>query len=750
MPRAGKPAGPRVRLEVMEEPAVVPADREEAPATTRPRRLGALVGALAGVAALAVLSGTLPRTGDGSGQAGELPPPQVSFTTTTDGDHVPSLAGEWIPTWFPGEGRFDAVARSPGGGWVLAQVSNRGGTSTTLWRSPDGSTWEMLTSVEGTVTGLAPGPEGGVIAVGAVVDGDPFREALVTSPTVWLVDESGIHPLAIELPGGSGVVADVVTTQGVLVAVGWTGQAMLWPELSPTPDPFNEPAAWWSVDGTRWQPAEIDTEGLVGGAMASAAAGPELMVAGGAGSGSARLWESMDVGRTWQLAEGDQVWPVGQVFRSVAATVDDAMAVSATLDPDTPRATLWRRGPEGWERAETDGIQERIVTEVATIGDELVAISAGPFETSARMWASADGQTWEPIGLPDPCASCSLAGFSGPRLRIGAATPDLVVGAAQGQPVLWSRRPGEVRLQVAAEIWRRVELEAPDDVYFVVYHSTGLTVAQGERGIRVLVEGEPVQPRWGPTTPGQVVQVLRVDDRWYLSGWSDGITPKVWVSADGVNWTVVAEAREPVAPLLVVDDASRPVVVGIGPVAITDVETVDVETVDVVEAEEDAEYVAAAVPWGGGVAALVGGPGFGDGRLVTVGTDPPLLPEGATAVGVARVDDRLMVGVLGRDEDSRVLVYDPTGALVADLPAPFSPWSLVGVGDLAVGTDPHDMTRWVSPDGERWMPIPVDPRHGFPGVETGGSVVPTEGDLIIQGVDRGQVAMWRWTGPRGR
>ncbi len=723
----------------MDEPAVVPADRDEA-ASTRRRRLGGLVALAAALAGVAVLLGTPPPVEGPDGQTERLPPPLASFTTTTtEGSYVPRLAGRWVPTWFPGEGRFAAVSRLPGGGWVLAQVSNRGGTSTTLWRSPDGAEWQILTELDGIVTGLAAAPGDVLVAVGAVVEGDLFREALATTPTVWVLDRGparAVHP-----PGGPGVVAAVTATPEGLVAVGWKGRAQMWPELSPTSDPVNEPAAWWSTDGTRWEAAEIDTGGLVGGAMVSVAAGTELMVAGGTGSGSARLWESADGGRSWRsVDQADRVWPAGQVFRSVAAAGDDVVAVSGTLDPDTPRSTLWRRGSDGWEWAEPEGINERLVAKVAAAGDELVAFSGAAFDTSSRLWASPDATTWKEITLPDPCGRCPLADLYGSSLQIGTVGDDLVGGSVTGQPVLWSRHTARAQVPVSTPGWERMEPALTGAVPpFVVYYSEPLTVFQG-RGVRILVDGEPMQPAWGAATPQQVDHVEPVAGGWYLSGWADG-GPAVWWSGDGVTWRVVAEAREPVSPLVVVAGDAGAAVVGIGAVAVDS----DLDVVDLTAVDEGLEYVMAAVPWNGGILAVAGGARFR--QLVAVGTKPPALEEGLGVVGFARVGDRLVLGVEEEDGDARVLVYDEAGTRLADVGVPFSPWSLTEVGGLVVAEGVTDRALWISSDGEGWLPIPIDPGHGFPGVTVGQALVRTDGDLVLQGADRGEPGLWRWTGP---
>ncbi len=723
----------------MEDSSVVPAGSENGSTGTRSRWTAVVVTAVA--AAVAVLWGSSTSVRSPPSERGEVPAPPLVFTTTTTTTppEVSALEGEWVPTWFPGEGRFGAVARLPGGGGVAAQVKDRGGTSTTLWRSDDDTTWEIFAELDGVVTGLASGSDV-VVAVGATIEGDPLADVVDTSPTVWLLDPSRGTVRVVDLPGGPGGVMEVTTIDEDLVAVGWRGTARMWPELSPSPDPRNEPAAWWSEDGITWQSAEVDTGGWDGGALWGVAGGAERMVAGGEGGGAARLWESTDAGRRWMLTEGDRVWPTGQVFRSVAATDTRMVAVSATLVDDTPRAILWRRGPDGWGWAEPEGLAERLVTEVGVVGDELVAIAAGALGTSSQMWTSPDGRTWEQVLLPDPCLRCPFGGSPGRRLWVGGAVRDLVVGAAAGQPVVWSRRPGEVLTPTRQPGWERVDLEVPGRVAaFVVYHSAELTVIQAE-GVRIMVGDELVQPSWGSRDAGQVEGVVRVGGAWYLSGWSDGREPAVWRSVDGVNWTVVAEARPPVAPLIVLDDG--PTVVGIGPVAVDP----DLETVDVATAPEGVEYVYTAVPWEGGVVALGAGAGYRQ-LLVGVGVDPPTLPEGATAVGLVRVGDRLVVGGEGEEGDPRVVVYGRGGTVVADLPVPFSPWSLGTVGELAVATDPSGSALWVSADGEEWTPIPVDVRHGFPGVLAGRGVVFTDGDLVVRGVDRGIVGVWRWTAP---
>ena len=724
----------------MEEPAVVPADQEEAAASSQRRRWGAVLAVAAG---LAILLGTPTPDGGSAAPPGEGPPPAPSYApTTTEGPYVPLLAGVWTPTWFPGEGMFTAVARGPDGGWVAAQVSNRGGTTTRLWRTRDLGTWDVFAEVDGIVTGLGRMSDH-LVGVGAVIEGDPFAEAVSASPTVWLFDVSGGPPRSVDL-GESGGVSGVAETPEGLVAVGWTGSTVVWPELAPASGPPNSPAAWWSSDGIRWQAANVDTDGLIGGGMQSVAATPARMVAGGAGSGRARIWESIDDGRHWQLVDPpDQVWPGGQAFRSVTARRDEILAVSATADVESPRAVLWRREPDGWKRVEPEGINEQLLSRVGTVDDEFLAITGGAYETSYQLWTSTAGQTWEQIPLPDPCSRCPSGAFFGPQLRIGAADRDLVVGGAAGQPVIWARHPVHVRVPATPAGWSRLELDLSGaERQYVVYYSDALTVVQSHRP-RVLVGGVPVQPQWGALQPEQVTSVRHIDGAWYLSGWSVGRGPAVWRSLDGVGWRVIAETRDPVSAMPVVDDGGRPVIIGIGPEPVE----AGVEMIDLLETDDGLDYVMGAVPWQGGYLVLAAGSLYPE--LVTIGVAPPPLPAGATVVGMGRAGDRLVLGVMAGEgaEDARLYVYDEAERPVAVFPASFSPWSLTQMGELLVATQDNDLDVWVSPDGERWEPIPIDPGHGFPAVTVGRGVVPSGGSLVIQGIQRGEFGLWTWTGP---
>ncbi len=705
---------------------MVPADRD--PGRRRGRRLAAMA-AVAAVAGGAVLFGTTPPAEQAApGRSAEIPPPDASFTTT-DLPFVSELAGDWRPTWLPGEGTFVGVVNRPDGTVLAVATSTRGVPTSTVWASPDGRTWSIRDTLGGVVTALTGLPDL-IVAVGYdTVDVSGGRRV---RPVAWIDDGSGFG--RVELPTEvEGVAASVTPTATGVAAVGWRTAAV---PTGRVPPPALEALAWWSPGGVTWTEVPVDAAFPAG--MYTVAATSGLAVAGGDSGGRATLWESADGGQTWHAVDQPAtVWPTGYAFTSLAPLPDGMVASSGIRGSDPPRTSLWRRTSEGWERMQPEGMSEylsRFLGRVATAGDEVAGFDLGSFERRGRLWASPDGVEWTEIEVVDPCGACDPQVY--PRFQVTVATPDLLGGSVFGQPVLWTRTGADVAVGVTEPGWAALDVELGDGAS-VAYWSPELTVMTGHGGAKVLLGGEEVTPDWGGIAPAYLDEVVVADGGWLVTGWSEG-GGMVWRSVDGVVWEPVARGSDQVG-LVSGPGGAEPIVVGI------DVEALvpDVEVIDLADQPDHPTYLIGVETFAGGVVV------FGPENVVTRGIDLDLPPD-LIPTGVARVGDRLVVagfpiqGGLASTRP-RVFLLDAAGRIVAgrdDLP--LSPWTLTRVGDLVAASGLDEGSLWVSADGEEWSEVPVDAAAGFPGIP--GRLVATDGDLVMQAVAAGRSGLWRWTG----
>ncbi len=703
----------------MEDRSVVPDDQEE-PNPQGTRRVLPSAVLLVAVAAAVVLFGTGP--GDAPP---EFPPPSdplPTFTTTT------VVVDEWIPSWLPGTGDLVAVAETADGAVAVQRSSF---DETVIWRERDG-VWVREITLRGVAVDVA-GSGLGVAAVGIMPGTGPGAAELEGRPTAWWSGERMWRPVA--LPGSEvGMAAAVTATTDGFVAVGWAGSVSLdgYEADLLRPRGATSALAWTSSDGTEWIPAEV--EGAAPGAMLAVTEAGARLLAGGRMGGRARLWESTDGGRTWSLVEEtDTTWPVAFSFVSVAVLPDATMAVAARVG-DQPQSAMWREGERGWGPVDPEGIIDTLVARLDVVDGRLFAFATAGFERSGRVWVSDDGDRWSAPSMGTPCpGGCGpFVPGAAAQFRAAASTGSevVVVGGAAGQPVLWAPVP---RVRLAYPLgtdWRRLELDLRPGER-IVGMSGDVAVVSGERGTVTLVDGGRQPTEWGEA--GVVPWFARrIDGTWWATGWMPGGGVGVWTGEDGLEWRLVAVSTEADRPPVILPGDGEVWVVGIG------FEVVDPATpVRIFESGPEAQTATVFA----GELVTAGYDPEGTPRL-QIGDDLVALPEGTVPIFLDVLQGRLVVGAV-TEETSRILLLDVDGSIVADVEPALRPWQLRRVGELLVGWDGKRL--WVSDDGREWTSLPVGIESGITG--TGFGPVLTDGDLVLQGFDRGLPAVWRWTGP---
>jgi len=706
-------------LRTMESRSVVPDDQEE-PNPQGTRRVLPWAVLVAAVVAAAVLFGTGP--GDAPPETPRPSDPLPTFTTTTVVDD------EWIPSWLPGTGDLVAAAETADGAVAVQRSSF---DETVIWRERDG-VWVREITLSGVAVDVA-GSDLGVAAVGIMPGAGPGAAELAGRPTAWWSREGTWRPVA--LPGSEvGMAAAVTATTGGFVAVGWAGSVALdgYEADLLRPRGATSAVAWTSPDGAEWIPAEV--EGAAPGAMLAVTDAGARLLAGGRMGGRARLWESTDGGRTWSLVEDtDTTWPAASSFVSVAALPGVTMAVAARVG-DQPQSAMWREGERGWVPVDPQGIVDTLVARLDVVDGRLFAFATTGFERLGRVWISDDGDRWSAPSMGPPCpGGCGpFVPGAAARYRAAASTGSevVIVGGAAGQPVLWAPvSPVHLAYPLGTD-WRRLELDLRPGER-IVGMSGDVAVVTGERGTVTLVDGERQPTTWG-AAEADPWYTRRIDGTWWAVGWMPGGGVGVWAGEDAVSWRLVAASTEADRPPAILPGDGEVWVVGVG------FEVVDPET-PVRIFETGLEVQTATVLAGELVTAgfdLAGTP------QLRIGDDPVELAEGTVPIFLDVLKGRLVVGAL-TGEATRILLLDADGSVVAEADPPLLPWQLGRVGELAVGLGEGRI--WVSDDGREWTSLPVDVESGVTGPWI--RIVPTGGDLVIQGFDRGLPTVWRWTGP---
>lgn len=187
----------------------------------------------------------------------------------------------------------------------------------------------------------------------------------------------------------------IASGHGVIVAVGSTGYPP-------------QAAAWSSVDGLAWEPAEL-TDALVGSSLTQVIATADGFVALGAESGMygsseerVQAWYSAD-GRTWEHATVKQ--PAKSGFQAVAAGLADgpagSLALGTFIGQDLAGQRLWRTGDgRTWQPAKLPKVGNPVWDTVVSYPRGYLLLGQSGIG-KASNWKSVDGVTWQRLaGTP--------------------------------------------------------------------------------------------------------------------------------------------------------------------------------------------------------------------------------------------------------------------------------------------------------------------------------------------------------------
>lgn len=329
---------------------------------------------------------------------------------------------------------------------------------------------------------------------------------------------------------GQAIMADVASTPGGLVAVGYVGRP--WSAIG-----------WTSADGLRWELATVDeTEASFAASVASAR---DMIAAVGRAGRSPAAWTSPD-GESWRRADVELLDRSGEAERmtAVLATPDGFIAGgSAGPELGERRARFWTSSDgRRWVPAPDDpSFAEAEVVELAPVDDGWVAIGRlgdGRRGTGAISWRSPDGRNWEPTddeALREGLANGVARLEDGTLVAVGSDLDErearvwLAVNA--GGP--WERLPAEPsRLHHGQKIRMTDVTAVPGGLLAVgnqvaVQFGTGLSwmSADGRSWTK-----SAVQPAWGQGEP----ESLAVTDELVVAvgshGAPDNYVPTAWLT----------------------------------------------------------------------------------------------------------------------------------------------------------------------------------------------------------------------------
>jgi len=278
------------------------------------------------------------------------------------------------------------------------------------------------------------------------------------------------------------------------------------------------------------------------------------------GSSVASVWTSPDA-REWERKD---IRPsrggTGESMAAVAATEDGLLAVGRLGDGDHSDAVVWRQDGDDWKQTRPEamgGDHEQWAFDVASgPGGILVAGGENAWgEVRARLWFSADGETWEavdggPGGPLDTTGEESvrdIASFGSGFVAVGSRRVD-----GEQDAVTWLSPDGKTWEQVDSPMFSgpgRQEITA------VIDTGNGLVAggySTGDDGAGIPVSwNSPDGRTWAgsaggplPLTAGSrtatsdmTVRSLSADAGGVLATGGDRWRPHVWRSADGgASW----------------------------------------------------------------------------------------------------------------------------------------------------------------------------------------------------------------------
>ncbi|MGH9246461.1 MAG: twin-arginine translocation signal domain-containing protein [Acidimicrobiales bacterium] len=297
--------------------------------------------------------------------------------------------------------------------------------------------------VPGTVHGVAFGQDRAV-AVGSLDD---------RSPASWVRHGSGAWQGIDATAFRGGALADVASVAGGFVAVGSAGRnltstplttgepAATESESAPATDPVMLPTAWWSDDGTTWNPVAL---GSAAGHLAAVTARGDEAVAvgcvftGDATEGTRPLVARSSGGHAWAVVQPTGLGELAEGALVAAALHDDRWyAAAATVTGSdvwsSPNGTMWQTVP--FRVGEPATLAALVPSDVG-----LVAIGATLPDAQPRVWRSDSRvEAWTRVELPAALASATST--DQPLLIRGAVSGGAseavtFVGERQGRTVV--------------------------------------------------------------------------------------------------------------------------------------------------------------------------------------------------------------------------------------------------------------------------------------------------------------------------
>jgi hypothetical protein len=357
---------------------------------------------------------------------------------------APSGAIEWhAAAQLPATFLFGPYLASADGRLFVAGSTAQ--KSTTVWSSADGSTWAQV-SEPGVFEQNAPGfvarsfsddGAGGLVLVGSIAD----TESVV--PVAWHSPDGRTWTRA-QLGTPAGEIVDVAARAGQIVAYGdhLTPAGLL---QTGTTLPVYSLDVWYSANGATWSHADLpDSSGYEAIAVTAWKGGFAAIGVPAYGSGwTATVWTSPD-GSTWQRAPTDLD---GLGPSTMAGLGDRVVALGSRLDSKLGMVPASWSSTDGrtWVDSKASVRDPAMMFDDVTVaGDTLVAIGSSheandqvagvpnstPPPASEGIWTSGDGATWsllpaDPSLNLGPYLDTHVTGFGG-RVVIATQAGDAV------------------------------------------------------------------------------------------------------------------------------------------------------------------------------------------------------------------------------------------------------------------------------------------------------------------------------------
>lgn len=333
-------------------------------------------------------------------------PTTTAPTTTT----IPGPPGGPVPAGFQPE---SVTFTSPDRGWALGTAPCRGpGPCTSVVRTTDGGrTWA---GIPAPVTALGSGQEGAP-GVANLRFADP-ADGWAFGSELWATHDGGSHWKQLQLPGGEGLPASVVS----LEAGGGQAYALDIPGTQQSSGTGTAQLYQTAVGSDAWAP-------VAGASVPRAESG--LVIVSGSG-----VWIVVQTagGQAVFLARGASGWspralPCGQPSLAVAAATAQSMATicsgGGAAGSEPKQLYLSSNGGQSWQPAST-GPSGGDTLEVAMASPSVVVVAAasgaswlyGTFD-GGRTWStveqdtSSGGAPWRDLGFTNTSQGVVIEGL---------------------------------------------------------------------------------------------------------------------------------------------------------------------------------------------------------------------------------------------------------------------------------------------------------------------------------------------------